>query len=136
MKTIQGDECFETLDLKQYLIFYFTASWCGPCQAIAPKIQELSDQLDPEKIRFFKIDIDEEENNEICDICKIKSVPSFLLFKDCITSTFCAFCHASFSTFRAVERFCFRGFEFTGYINSSSSFPVSSRCILCPKKMS
>ncbi|MBG00778.1 MAG: hypothetical protein CL470_00750 [Acidimicrobiaceae bacterium] len=82
MKTIQGDECFETLDLKQYLIFYFTASWCGPCQAIAPKIQELSDQLDPEKIRFFKIDIDEEENNEICDICKIKSVPSFLLFKD------------------------------------------------------
>mgnify|MGYP001267932722 CR=1 FL=1 len=82
MEVIVGDDCFKTLDLKQYIFYYFTASWCGPCQAIAPEIKKLSDELDPSIIRFFKIDIDEDDNNEICDTCKIKSVPSFLLFKD------------------------------------------------------
>ena len=47
------------------------------------KLKKLSEQLDPDIIRFFKIDIDEEDNNEIeYDKCQIKSVPSFLLFKD------------------------------------------------------
>ena len=82
MEIIMGDDCFKTLDLKEYIFFYFTASWCGPCQAIAPEIKKLSEELDPNIIRFFKIDIDEDDNNEICDTCKIKSVPSFLLFKD------------------------------------------------------
>lgn len=82
MEEIKGDDCFRKLDLSQYLIFYFTASWCGPCQQIAPKIIELSEELDPEKILFFKIDIDEEDNNELCEKCNITSVPSFLLFKD------------------------------------------------------
>ncbi len=77
-----GDDCFKKLDLKEYIFFYFTASWCGPCQAIAPEIKKLSEELDPNIIRFFKIDIDEDDNNELCDTCKIKSVPSFLLFKD------------------------------------------------------
>jgi thiol-disulfide isomerase/thioredoxin len=81
MEEIIGDDCFKTLDLSQYLIFYFTASWCGPCQKIAPEIVNLSNELDPDKIRFFKIDIDEDDNNEICEKCEIKSVPSFLLFK-------------------------------------------------------
>ena len=76
------DDCFKTLDLKQYIFYYFTASWCGPCQAIAPEIKKLSEELDPNIIRFFKIDIDEDDNNEIGDKCQIKSVPSFLLFKD------------------------------------------------------
>jgi|TARA_B110000881_G_C18153327_1_gene307161 thioredoxin 1 len=82
MDIVVGDECFKSLDLKEYIFFYFTASWCGPCQAIAPEIKKLSEELDPNIIRFFKIDIDEDDNNEICDTCKIKSVPSFLLFKD------------------------------------------------------
>jgi|TARA_Y100000389_G_scaffold199154_1_gene236999 thioredoxin 1 len=82
MEEIKGDNCFHKLDLNQYLIFYFTASWCGPCQKIAPEIIKLSNELDVSKIIFFKIDIDEEENNEICEKCQIKSVPSFLLLKD------------------------------------------------------
>lgn len=82
MEEIKGDDCFRKLDLEQYLIFYFTASWCGPCQKIAPEIVKLSNELDNSKIIFFKIDIDEEDNNEICEKCEIKSVPSFLLFKN------------------------------------------------------
>ena len=82
MEIIKGDDCFKTLDLKQYIFYYFTAKWCGPCQAIAPEIEKLSEELNPEIIKFYKIDIDEDENDEICNKCDISSVPSFLLFKD------------------------------------------------------
>lgn len=82
MEEIKGDDCFRKLDLNQYIIFYFTASWCAPCQKIAPEIIKLSNQLDSDKIIIFKIDIDNEENNEICEKCNITSVPSFLIFKN------------------------------------------------------
>ena len=61
MEEIQGDDCFRKLDLEQYVIFYFTASWCAPCQRIAPEIVNLSNELDETKIKFFKIDIDQED---------------------------------------------------------------------------
>ena len=50
MEEIQGDDCFRKLDLEQYVIFYFTASWCAPCQRIAPEIVNLSNELDETNI--------------------------------------------------------------------------------------
>ena len=81
MKTISGDECYRTLDDTSYILFYFTASWCGPCQKISPIVEELSKKLS-DKIDFYKIQIDDDENEEICEKCEIKSVPTFILFKE------------------------------------------------------
>ena len=82
MKEISGDECFQILDNKEYILFYFGAEWCGPCQQILPKLDELQKNYDQNVIQFYKIDIDKEENKLICDKCKIKVVPAFLLFKE------------------------------------------------------
>jgi thioredoxin 1 len=82
MKIISGDDCFRTLDLDGYIFFYFTASWCGPCQRILPDLNQLINKLEGHPIQFFKIDIDESENDEICAKCSVDSVPSFILFKD------------------------------------------------------
>ena len=82
MEEVKGDDCFLTLDKPQYIIFYFTASWCGPCKRIYPELLDIIEQVDSEEILIFKVDIDDEDNNEICEKCSIKSVPSFLLFKD------------------------------------------------------
>tara|TARA_Y100000996_G_scaffold337921_1_gene274683 strand:- start:1457 stop:1765 length:309 start_codon:yes stop_codon:yes gene_type:complete len=80
MEVISGDECFSTLDNEGYILYYFTASWCGPCQRIWEEFLELSKKYNT--ILFFKIDISDEDNTEICEKCTVDSVPSFLLFKD------------------------------------------------------
>ena len=80
MEVISGDNCFTTLDHEGYILYYFTASWCGPCQRIWEEFLELSKKYNT--ILFFKIDISDEDNTEICEKCTVDSVPSFLLFKD------------------------------------------------------
>ena len=82
MKELVGEECFQILDNKEYILFYFGASWCKPCQEILPSMEDMIREYDPKMIQFYKIDIDNEENKLICEKCKIKVVPSFLLFKE------------------------------------------------------
>ena len=82
MEELVGEECFQILDNKEYILFYFGASWCKPCQEILPSMEDLILEYDPKMIQFYKIDIDNEENKLICEKCKIKVVPSFLLFKE------------------------------------------------------
>ena len=70
-------------------LLYFTAKWCGPCQKIAPLMIDLSNKLKEKKdynIEFYKIDID--KNEEFCDKCEIKSVPTFFIMngKDLLNS--------------------------------------------------
>lgn len=65
-------------DKKSLILFYFTASWCKPCQKIKPMINKLSDGLDKTKVEIYMIDID--ENDKLALDLKIKSVPTFYLF--------------------------------------------------------
>ena len=81
MKEVSGDDCFRVLDDSKMVLFYFTASWCGPCQRIFPKVKELSEKI-TERVSTYKISIDDDENSEVCEKCQIKSVPTFILFKN------------------------------------------------------
>lgn len=57
----------------------FSATWCGPCQMLAPIIEELSDELDGEA-DFYNADSD--ENAELAGEYDIHSIPALLLFKN------------------------------------------------------
>ena len=70
------------LNCEQYILLFFTASWCGPCKRIYPQIEELYKNLNKDIIKIYKLDVDDEENTEICKIFKIESMPSFCLVKD------------------------------------------------------
>ncbi len=53
-------------------ILYFTAAWCGPCKALAPRMEKLKGQ-----INYRKIDID--QNQEMSMKYGVRSVPSLVL---------------------------------------------------------
>lgn len=57
----------------------FWATWCAPCRAIAPIVDELANQYG-EKINFRKIDID--DNPSIPMQYGVKGIPTLMLFRD------------------------------------------------------
>ncbi len=56
----------------------FTATWCGPCQRLAPIIDSLAEKYDG-KAKIGKVDVD--ENQDLAAQFGIASVPSILFFK-------------------------------------------------------
>ena len=68
-------ECLK--DETSYILFYFTATWCGPCQKIKPIIEEISKGVDESKLKVCMIDID--NNSDLVDKYNIKSVPTMIL---------------------------------------------------------
>ena len=55
----------------------FFATWCGPCKALAPVLDELAaDYQYKDRIDFYKVDIDREQ--ELAAVFGIRSVPSLL----------------------------------------------------------
>ena len=56
----------------------FWAEWCGPCRAIAPIIDQLSDELKG-KLKVAKINVD--DNQELAAQFHVMSIPTILIFK-------------------------------------------------------
>lgn len=53
----------------------FTASWCGPCQKIAPILEELASEYKGE-IVIYKVDIDKERG--LAEAFNVSSIPAVL----------------------------------------------------------
>lgn len=72
---------FDSLVLEsgQVALIDFWAQWCGPCRAIAPIIEDLSQEFEGKAI-VGKVDID--SNQEIAMKYNIRSIPTILVIKD------------------------------------------------------
>lgn len=57
----------------------FTATWCGPCQMLAPILDKLSAEFKG-KVTIAKCDID--ENGDIAGEYGVMAVPTLLFIKD------------------------------------------------------
>ena len=53
----------------------FWATWCGPCQMLAPVLEELSQQ-----VKVVKVDVD--ENPQLAMAFQVESIPTVIFFRD------------------------------------------------------
>merc|ERR1712188_355410 len=67
----------EAIKGDKLVVVDFTASWCGPCQRIAPVFAKLAEEM--EDVAFVKVDVD--ENEETAAACGIQAMPTFQFYK-------------------------------------------------------
>jgi len=63
---------------KPVLVDFF-ATWCGPCQALAPVLKQVKDQLG-DQIKIVKIDVDKNQN--IASQWQVRGVPTMILYQN------------------------------------------------------
>ena len=57
----------------------FWAVWCGPCQMLAPTVEQLAEEYAC-KVKVGKVNVDEQP--ELAQRYGIMSIPTLILFKD------------------------------------------------------
>ncbi len=75
-----NDEDFETevLGSETLVLVDFWAEWCGPCRAVAPVMDKLSEDY-AGKVKICKLNVD--DNDTVPSQFGIMSIPTVLFFK-------------------------------------------------------
>ena len=71
MESITIDNVGEIINQPEYLLFYFTAKWCGPCQRVKPWFMKRFESM-PENVNLILVDADE---GDLAAYLKVKSIP-------------------------------------------------------------
>lgn len=56
----------------------FWAEWCGPCRALAPKLEEIAQEMSAQ-VKIVKVNVD--ENEETPRRYGVRGIPAMILFK-------------------------------------------------------
>ena len=68
------------LESEKPVLVEFSASWCGPCKAMEPILEEL-EQVYSDRVKFYKIDA--EQHPKLAQAREIHGVSSLVRVKQC-----------------------------------------------------
>jgi thioredoxin 1 len=68
----------EVLKSDSPVLVDFTATWCGPCKALAPIVDQIAEELDG-RVKVGKLDID--DNPMTAGKYGVRGVPTVMVFK-------------------------------------------------------
>jgi len=57
----------------------FYADWCKPCQALAPVLEQIANELD--NVTINKINVDWEENEHLVNEYQIRNIPTLIILQ-------------------------------------------------------
>ena len=76
---ITEQKFYETLANNSVVMVDFGATWCGPCKALAPVVEEIANEYEGRAV-VDKADV--EECSDIAARFRIRNVPTVLFFKN------------------------------------------------------
>lgn len=71
-------ENFEEVIAHGLWLVDFYADWCGPCQMIAPIVEEISNEV--KDLTVIKVNVDERE--DVARLYGVMSIPTLILFRN------------------------------------------------------
>ncbi|MDE6135343.1 MAG: thioredoxin fold domain-containing protein [Muribaculaceae bacterium] len=69
----------ETIATGQPVVIDFWATWCGPCMAMGPVVDQMAEEFEGRAV-IGKYNIEEESS--FCEENRVMSIPLLLFFKD------------------------------------------------------
>lgn len=80
VRTIKSEDDFRDViaDIQGLVVADAFATWCGPCKAIAPKLDAMASEYP--HVLFLKIDVD--EVSSFADRYNVTAMPTIIFFKN------------------------------------------------------
>ncbi len=79
VKKVNAEQFENEAKKSEVAVVDFSATWCGPCQMLAPVLEQVSSSLG-DRVDFYNVDVDDAP--ELAGEYKVQSVPCLILMKN------------------------------------------------------
>ncbi len=69
----------DVINSAEHVLVDFHATWCGPCQTLAPILEEVKNDVG-DGLRIVKVDVD--KNQQLAAQMGVRGVPSLFFYKN------------------------------------------------------